>query len=56
MKYYVYVTNCSNHNFMRAHDTLESALAHCKSASEQHNTAILIKGTEIDWKKKVKSK
>lgn len=55
MKYYVYVTNCSNYNFMRAHDTLESALAHCKSASE-HNTAILIKGTEIDWKKKTHNK
>lgn len=52
MKYYVYVTNCSNHNFMTVHETLESALRHCESANA-HNTVILVKGTEIDWKKKL---
>lgn len=53
MKYYVYVTNCSNHNHMYEHDNLQSAIKQCEFASE-HNTCILIKGTEIDWKKKVK--
>ena len=53
MKYFVYVTNCSNHNQIFEHDNLQSALEQCKFASE-HNTCVLIKGTKIDWKKKVK--
>lgn len=49
MKYYVYVTNSSNHNHMYTHDDLHSAIKQCKYTSE-HNTCILIKGTRIDWK------
>ena len=50
MKYYVYVTNASNHNHMFTHDDLHSAIEQCKYASE-HSTCILIKGTKIDWKR-----
>lgn len=50
MKYYVYVTNACNHNFIYEHDTLHSAIEQCKYASE-YNTCILIKGTKLDWRK-----
>lgn len=53
MKYYVYVTNCSEHNHMFTHDTLESAIRQCEFASK-NNTCILIKGTEVNWEKKSK--
>lgn len=52
MKYYVYITNASNHNIMYEHDSLYSAVEQCKCASE-HNTCKLIKGTEINWKNKI---
>ena len=52
-KFFVYVTNCSNHNFIYEHDNLHSAVEQCKYAS-QHNTCVLIKGTVVDWEKKVK--
>lgn len=50
MKYYVYVTNCSNHNHMYEYDNLEEAKRHCEGSSE-HNTCILIKGRKIKWEK-----
>ena len=53
MKYFVYVTNCSNHVNIFEHDNLQSALEQCKYVSK-NNTCVLIKGTKIDWKKKVK--
>ena len=53
MKYYVYVTNCSEHNHMFTHDTLESAIRQCEFASK-NNTCILINGTEGYWEKKSK--
>lgn len=49
MKYYVYITNCSNRNHMYEYDNLEDAKRHCKDASE-HCTCTLIKGTKIKWK------
>lgn len=55
MKYYVYVTNCSEHNHMFTHDTLESAIRQCEFASK-NNTCILIKGTQFDWEKKKRKK
>ena len=50
MKYYVYVTNCSNHNNMYEYDNLVDAKKFCEYASE-HNTCILIKGNKVNWKK-----
>ena len=50
MKYFVYTTNCSNHNYMKEFNNIDDALKYCKSASI-HNTCILIKGEKIDWKK-----
>lgn len=52
-KYYVYVTNCSEHNHMYVYDTLEQAVRECEYASK-HNTCILIRGTKVDWEKKLK--
>lgn len=54
MKYFVYVTNASNHNFIYEHDDLHSAVEQCKYASK-HNTCILIKGNKIDWKSRTKT-
>lgn len=52
MKYYVYITNCSEHNWMCVFDNKADAIKCCEEVSTQtHNTAILIKGTEINWKK-----
>lgn len=53
MKYFVYITNCSDHNWMRTFDNLTDALQCCEDVS-QHNTAILIKGTKINWETKIK--
>ncbi len=52
MKYYVYVTNASNHNFLHEFDTLYDAERFCRSASEYY-TCYIIKGSS---KKLYKSK
>ena len=48
--YFVYVTNCSNHNSIYRHDNLADAVRTCQSVSK-HNTAVLIEGKQLDWKK-----
>lgn len=52
MKYYLYITNASNHNLMLEYDDIEDAKKHAINAS-YHNTCILIKGTEINWKNNI---
>lgn len=48
MKYYLYITNASEHNYMFEYDNLEDAKKHAINAS-YHNTCILIKGTKVKW-------
>ena len=50
MKYFVYITNASNHNHLYEYDNLADAKKHCAGASE-NNTCILIKGNKINWMK-----
>ena len=51
--YFVYITNCSEHNWMRTFDKLSDALRCCEEVS-QHNTPILIKCTKLNWKNQQK--
>ena len=53
--YFVYITNCSEHNWMRKFNNLDDALQCCEEVS-QHNTPILIKGTALNWKNQCKKK
>lgn len=45
MKYYVYTTNASNHNFLHEFDTLYDAERMCENAYK-HNSCYIIKGGE----------
>lgn len=45
MKYYVFVTNASNHNFLYEFDTLYEAERMCEDASH-HNSCYIIEGKE----------
>ncbi len=51
MKYYVYVTNASNHNFLHEFDTLYDAERMCEDAS-RHNSCYIIKGSEKQFYKR----
>lgn len=50
-KYYVYVTNASNHNFLHEFDTRYKAEKFCDDAS-YHNSCYIIKGSDKQFYKR----
>lgn len=56
MKYYVYVTNASNHNSLHKFNSLHEADELCKDAS-YHNSCYIFKGEDMKfYKRKEKTK